>query len=317
VSAEPLRPSHGVGARRAARRAGGRSLRVYRRLYPYLLVAPSLGVLGLVLLYPFLHGIWISFHRDNLMSQSRPFVGLENYQAVFAIPQFGAVLKVSLIWTVCSVATEALVGMLLALALNRAFRGRDLLRALLLVPWVMPAVVTAVIWRWLYHAEFGAINAVLGPLGLVPLKQNWLGDPATALWAVIVTNIWRGFPFWMTMLLAGLQAIEPEQYQAARVDGASGWQLFRYITLPNMRLVLVITSILSFVGNFNNFTLIYALTQGGPVDATKILPIFIWENAFKFSRFGEASAMATFFAVIMAVCILVYARALRLRSSEQ
>jgi multiple sugar transport system permease protein len=118
------------------------------------------------------------------------------------------------------------------------------------------------------------------------------------------------------MMLAGLQAIEPEQYQAARVDGASGWQLFRFITLPNMRLVLIITSILSFVGNFNNFTLIYALTKGGPADATKILPIFIWENAFVFSRFGEASAMATFFAAIMAVCIVIYARVLRLRSSE-
>jgi multiple sugar transport system permease protein len=299
-----------IAAVRARRRVS------YRQIYPYLLIAPALGVLALVLLYPFVNGVWISFHQDTLMSRSRPFVGLDNYRAVFAIPQFGSVMRISLVWTIGSVVTEAVLGVLIALMLNRSFRGREVFRALLLVPWVMPAVVTAVIWRWLYHAEFGVVNQVLGPLGIVPDKQNWLGDPATALWAVMVANIWRGFPFWMTMILAGLQAIDPEIYQAARVDGASGWQLFRHITLPNLRLVLTITSILSFVGNFNNFTLIYALTGGGPVDSTKILPIFIWETAFKFTRFGEAAALATFFAVLMAIAILVYARALRLKSSD-
>jgi multiple sugar transport system permease protein len=305
-----------VATTRVAAGAGRRG-GAYRRIYPYLLVAPAVSVLMLVLVYPFVNGVWISFHDDTLMSQTRPFNGLANYRAIFAIPAFWTVVRISLVWTVASVVTEALLGLVVALALNRRFRGRDVFRALLLVPWVMPAVVTAVIWRWLYHAEFGVVNQVLGPLGLVPEKQNWLGDPTTALWAVIVANIWRGFPFWMTMILAGLQAIEPEIYAAARVDGASGWQLFRYITLPNLRLVLTITSILSFVGNFNNFTLIYALTQGGPIDSTKILPIFIWENAFKFTRFGEAAAMASLFALVMAVAILIYARALRLRSSEQ
>ena len=288
----------------------------YHQIYPYLLIAPALFVLVLVLLYPFVDGVWISFHQDTLMSQARPFVGLQNYRTVFEIPQFGMVLRISLLWTLGSVVSEAIVGTGVALLLNRSFRGRGLFRALLLVPWVMPAVVTAVIWRWLYHAEFGVVNQIIAPLGLFPEKENWLGDPNVALWAVIVTNIWRGFPFWMTMILAGLQAIEPEIYQAARVDGASGWQLFRYITLPNLRIVLTITSILSFVGNFNNFTLIYAMTEGGPIDSTKILPIFIWENAFKFTRFGEAAALATFFAVLMAIAIVIYARALRLRSRD-
>jgi ABC-type sugar transport system permease subunit len=289
----------------------------YRQVYPYLLIAPAFLVLVAVLLYPFLDGVWLSFHQDTLMSRSRPFVGLDNYRTIFAIPQFGTVLRVSLTWTLASVVSEAIIGTLVALLLNRSFRWRGLFRALLLVPWVMPAVVTAVIWRWLYHAEFGVVNQILAPLALYPEKHNWLGDPRTALWAVIVANIWRGFPFWMTMILAGLQAIEPEIYQAARVDGASAWQLFRYITLPNLRVVLTITSILSFVGNFNNFTLIYALTEGGPIDSTKILPIFIWENAFKFTRFGEAAAMATFFAALMAIAILIYARALRLRSRDE
>jgi len=293
----------------------GRRL-AYRQLYPYLLVAPALFVLVLVLLYPFVDGVWISFHQDTLMSQARPFVGLQNYRTVFEIPQFGMVLRISLTWTFGSVLGEAVLGCLVALALNRRFRGRGVFRALLLVPWVMPPVVTAVIWRWLYHAEFGVVNQALGPLGVFPPKENWLGDPNTALWAVVVANVWRGFPFWMTMILAGLQAIDPEIYEAARVDGARGWQLFRFITLPNLRIVLTITSILSFVGNFNNFTLIYAMTEGGPVDSTKILPIFIWENAFKFTRFGEAAALATFFAVVMAIAILVYARALRLRSRD-
>jgi multiple sugar transport system permease protein len=294
---------------------GARRL-TYRQIYPYLLIAPALSVFALVLVYPFVDGVWISFFQDTLMSQSRPFVGLDNYRAVFQIPQFGTVLRVSLTWAIGSVVGEAILGMLVALMLNRAFRGRGVLRGLLVVPWVMPAVVTAVIWRWLYHSEFGVVNQVFGPLGLFPDKENWLGDPNTALWAVMVANIWRGFPFWMIMTLAGLQAIEPELYEAARVDGARGWQLFRYITLPNLRIVLTITSILSFVGNFNNFTLVYALTEGGPVDSTKILPIFIWETAFKFTRFGEAAALATFFALLMAIAILVYARALRLRSRE-
>lgn len=287
-----------------------------RRLYPYLLVAPSLAVLTVVLIYPFLSGIWISFHRDTLMSQTRPFVGLENYRAIAAIPDFLVSTRLTLIWTFGSVIGESVLGILLALALNRPFHGRELLRALLLIPWVTPAVVTAVTWRWLYHSEFGVVNAVIEPLGLFPAKENWLGDPHTALWAVMVTNVWKGFPFWMTMILAGMQAIEPEQYQAARVDGANDWQLFRYITLPGLKLILTITSILSFVGNFNSFTLIYAMTQGGPVDATKILPVYIWQDAFVFFRFGEASAIAALFAVVMAILILAYARVLRLRSVD-
>lgn len=288
----------------------------YRQVYPYLLIAPALSVFALVLLYPLVDGVRISFFQDTLMSQAHPFVGFDNYRTVFAIPQFGRVMGISLTWAIGSVLGEAFLGILVALLLNRAFRGRGLMRALLIVPWVMPAVVTAVIWRWLYHSEFGVVNQVFGPLGLFPENENWLGDPHTALAAVMAANIWRGFPFWMTMILAGLQAIEPELYEAARVDGARGWQLLRYITLPNLRVVLTITSILSFVGNFNNFTLVYALTGGGPIDSTKILPIFIWETAFKFTRFGEAAAMATFFAVLMAIVILVYARALRLRSRE-
>jgi multiple sugar transport system permease protein len=309
-----VRLSGGVNAVASSAPKAGRL--TYRQIYPYLLIAPALSVFALVLVYPFVDGVRISFFQDTLMSQSRPFVGLDNYRAVFQIPKFGTVLRVSLTWAIGSVMAEAIVGMLVALMLNRSFRGRGVFRGLLLVPWVMPAVVTAVIWRWLYHSEFGVVNQVFGPIGLFPDKENWLGDPNTALWAVMVANIWRGFPFWMTMILAGLQAIEPELYEAARVDGARGWQLFRYITLPNLRLVLTITSILSFVGNFNNFSLVYALTEGGPVDSTKILPIFIWETAFKFTRFGEAAALATFFAVLMAIVILVYARALRLRSRE-
>ncbi len=288
----------------------------YRQIYPYLLVTPALVVLAIVLVYPFVNGVWISFHQDTLMSQTRPFVGLENYRTIFQIPQFGFVLRTSLLWTLGSVVGEAVLGVLVALVLNRSFRGRGLFRALLLVPWVMPVVATAVIWRWLYHAEFGVVNLVFTPLGLFPEHENWLGDPSTALWAVMATNIWRGFPFWMIMTLAGLQAIDPALYEAARVDGAHALQLFRYITLPNLRVVLTITSILSFVGNFNNFTLIYAMTEGGPVDSTKILPIFIWQDAFKFTRFGEAAAMATFLAGFMALVVLVYARALRLRSRE-
>ncbi len=288
----------------------------YRQIYPYLLIAPALSVFVLVLVYPFVDGVRISFFQDTLMSQSRPFVGLDNYRAVFRIPQLGTVLTVSLTWAIGSVLGEAILGMLVALMLHRTFKGRSLFRGLLVVPWVMPAVVTAVIWRWLYHSEFGVVNQVFGPLGVFPEKENWLGDPSTALWAIMVANIWRGFPFWMIMILAGLQAIQPELYEAARVDGARPWQLFRYITLPNLRIVLTITSILSFVGNFNNFTLVYALTEGGPVDSTKILPIFIWETAFKFTRFGEAAALATFFALVMAVAIVIYARTLRLRSRE-
>lgn len=297
--------------------AAQRSRRLtYRKVYPYLLLAPALSVFALVLVYPFVDGIRISFLQDTLMSQSRPFVGLANYRAIFQIPQFGAVLGVSLTWALGSVVGEALLGVAIALLVNRKFRFRGVFRGLLLVPWVMPGVVTGVIWRWLYHSEFGVVNILFGPLGLFPENENWLGDPTTALGAVMVANVWRGFPFWMIMILAGLQAIEPESYEAARIDGAGAWQLFRYITLPNLRIVLTITSILSFVGNFNNFTLVYALTEGGPIDATKILPIFIWETAFKFTRFGEAAALATFFAVLMAIAILIYARALRLRSRE-
>jgi multiple sugar transport system permease protein len=257
----------------------------------YALLAPALVVLALMVGYPAVTGIWYSFHNKLIGFANPKFVGLDHYATLIQEP---AVLKAvwrSLVFAVVSVGFKLPLGLGVALLLNQQFFGRGLVRGIVLLPWSLPLVVSVLIWSWMYSDLFGVFSYLLMQAGLIDQPINFLGDPKLALPSVIAVNIWRGFPFFAINLLAGLQAIPDDLYEAARVDGGSRWQLFRYITLPGLRTVILIISLLSFIWTANDFTSIWVLTHGGPGTATEVFPIITYKIAFIGLEVGKAAAI--------------------------
>lgn len=279
---------------------------VRRHRLGYLLILPASAVLAVVVAYPLASLTWLSLHRvEPLRGPAQPFVGLENYTRLLADRELVGSLAQTLVWTVGSVVLQFALGLVAALILNESFRGRGIARALLLLPWAMPAIAGAFAWKWLYHAQYGLLNELLTGLGVVERGVNWLGGPATAMAAAIVTNTWRGFPFMMLMLLAAMQAIPRELYEAAAVDGASFGRQLRYVTLPLVRPVVFVVTLLAGIWTFNNFTYIYVLTGGGPAGRTEILITYVYRNGFEYFRFGYAAALSiVLFGLIVAFSAL-------------
>lgn len=302
-----------VAAHQGGRTARGLSARTRTALLPYLLVLPLLLLLGLVMVYPILYEINLSLRQEVLYLPQTPFIGWDNYTRVLGSGQFWASIRTTLIWTVGCMIFQFLLGMGLALIFNRNLPGSRFFRALFLAPWVMPGVVVAVIWQWIYQPLFGILNTGLSAIGL-PAHQ-WLSDPSTVLPAVILVNVWKGFPFWMIMLTAGLQTIPRDLYEAATADGAGGWARFRFITIPSIKTVLVITTILAFAWTFNYLDVVYVLTGGGPANMTQIFPIYIYQTAFDGQQLGLAAAASMILFAAMSLVMVVYLRMTRVREA--
>jgi ABC-type sugar transport system permease subunit len=236
--------------------------------------------------------------------------GLANYGRLLHDPQVLASILRTVTWTVLSVAFQFLIGLSVALALRRPFRGRAVVRMLMLIPWATPAVVGALAWKWVYHGQYGLLNARLGSFGLAGLESAWLGDHSTALGAVIAANVWRGFPFIAVLLGAALANLPYELHEAAAIDGASRWQELRYVTLPQLRPAILLATLLSGIWTFNNFSTIYILTGGGPAGRTDILVTFVYRNGFQFFEFGYAAALSVMLFAIVLVPSILYVRRL-------
>jgi multiple sugar transport system permease protein len=299
----------------SVRRLNWSSLR--RHSVPYLLTAPALLVMCGVLVYPLASVFRESLYRvEPALSPDWSFVSLHNYSRILADPDVAGSLGHTAVWTVGSVVLQVALGLGAAVALAKAFRGRGLVRAALMVPWATPAVVGALAWKWIYHGQYGLLNSALRGLHLDSLAVAWLGDPHTAMNAVIVANVWRGFPFITVVLLAGVLAIPRELYEAAAVDGASGFGAFRRVTLPLLKPALLISSLLAAIWTFNNFAYIYILTGGGPAGQTDILVTFVYRNGFQLFHWGYASALSVFLFFLVLACSLIYIRLLRSESLE-
>ncbi len=280
-----------------------------RHLLGYLLILPAGLILAVVLIYPLVSLIRMSvFDIEPLRHPDPIFSGIDNYVRLLSDPNLRSSLAQTAFWTIGSVTVQFGIGLLAALILNEAFRGRGLARALLLVPWAMPSVVGAFAWKWMYHAQLGLLNHIITSLHLVSRNVNWLGDPTTAMIAAVITNSWRGFPFMMLMLLAGMQNIPHELYDASAVDGASFWQQLRFITLPLLKPVVFIITLLASIWTFNNFTYIYILTGGGPAGMTEILVTYVYKNSFQFFHFGYAAALSVLLFAIVVVLSAAYIR---------
>ncbi len=273
----------------------------------YLFVLP-LGVLVLALVgYPLLSAVYVSLTEKYVGYPAR-FVGLRNYAELSRDAVFHKVVWNSVLFTVVSVTVKLVIGLCMALALHRALAARRLVRGILLLPWVVPTVITALAWHWMFDAQHGFINVSLQGVGLIGEPIAWLGRPTTAMLAVITVNIWRGFPFFGVSLLAGLQTIPRDLYEAAAVDGASPLQRFLRVTLPGLRPVILVTTLISTIFTLNDFNIVYVMTRGGPGIATHVLATYTYETGFQALRWGKAVAVSMYLMPVVALMIVVLAR---------
>jgi multiple sugar transport system permease protein len=270
----------------------------------YALIVPLLLVMIGLLIYPVVSALLISF-QDKELGRPGRWVGLDNYaDLLFRDRRFRIVARNSFVFTFGSVLGKLIIGMGMAVLLNQRLHARNMFRGWLLLPWVAPTFVTALTWRWMFDGTSGVINYMAIGAGLLDTPIAWLGRGSTALLAVIVTNIWHGFPFFGISLLAAMQAIPAELYEAAEVDGATPWQRFWNVTLPGVRTVLVITTMLSTIWTFNDFQIVYIMTGGGPAFATHIFATYTYFVGFSGSRLGYAVAISTILVPALIVMIL-------------
>ena len=272
---------------------GGAGRRPVRRfLLPYLLVLPILVYEGILLVYPIVRGVVGSFQSIELATNVAPeWVGLKNYQRMLSDPEFWKVMQTTLLFTGLVILTAISAGLLTALLFNRSFRLRPVARGILMMPWAMPEVPVVMIFIWILNPQFGVINIFARMIPGVDQNPQWLLDPVLAmLWMVLIAS-WKAFPFYSLVILAALQAIPEEIFEAARVDGANWLKLFRHITLPGIGTTLELLVVLACIFSFKQFTLIYLMTGGGPSGATETIVIRIYNTAFRFYDYSYATAL--------------------------
>ncbi len=279
------------------------------RLLGYAFVAPVAIFLLALVAYPFLSAIYLSL-TEKMVGYPARFVGFRNYAALADNARFRIVVRNSAIFTSASILVKLVVGMAMALALHKVVRGNQFIRGILLLPWVIPTVVIALTWKWLLDLFRGLVNVALIDAGAVTSGVHWLGDPSLAMASVVMANVWRGFPFFGISLLAGMQAIPRDLYEAAAVDGASPAQRFWRITLPGLRLVAMVTTLISTIFTLNDFNIVYVMTRGGPGTATHVLATYTYEVGFQALRWGKAVAVSMYLMPLIAVMIVLVTRSL-------
>jgi ABC-type sugar transport system permease subunit len=277
----------------------------------WLFVAPIILLVLALVAYPFVYASYLSLTR-KYVGMPPVFVGLENYVRLAGDGFFRRAVVNSFVFTFASVGVKVLLGMAMALVLTSRIRFRGLFTGLLLIPWVAPTVVSALNFLWIYDYSLGVLNHLLVRVfRILPQGVGWLSEPGTAMASVIAVNIWRGFPFFGISFLAGLKSIPAELYEAAAVDGATGVQRFRHVTLPGLKNIAIICVLLSTIWTFNDFQIVYILTKGGPGGATQVLPVLTYEIAFGAQRLGEAIAVALYMLPALAMVIVVLSRYMR------
>ena len=272
----------------------------------WILIFPALLLLLFVYGYPIARAFWLSLFTQNLGTKLQPvFSGLENYGRMAGDGRFWQSFWTTTIFTVVSVLLELLIGLGIALVLNQKFPGRSLVRTAAILPWALPTALIGLAWAWIFNDQFGVVNDILLRLGLIQKGINWLGDPTLAMMAVIFADVWKTTPFISILLLAGLQSISPDLYEAHAIDGATAWQSFRKITLPLLMPQILIALLFRFAQSFGIFDLIAVMTGGGPGGATEVVSLYIYSTVMRYLDFGYGAALVvvTFLLLILAVAI--------------
>ena len=276
------------------------------------MVLPAAVVVGLVVVWPFIYNVILSFSNMSLLHiHDWEFIGPRQYEKVFSDTTFYTVFGKTLLWTIFNVFFHVTIGVSLAVILHENVPGRRMFRTLLILPWAIPAVVTALTWRGMFHYEYGAVNLILTKvLNQTPIQ--WLNDPIGTFAACVITNVWLGFPFMMVVALGGLQSIPKELYEAAMIDGASAWQRFKTITLPMLVPVLSPAVIRGFVWTFNKVDIVWLVSNGGePADQTHILVSYVYRAAFNLYRYGYAAAGSMIIFLLLVLFSVTFMRRMR------
>ncbi|WP_410218591.1 carbohydrate ABC transporter permease [Paracoccus sp. (in: a-proteobacteria)] len=280
---------------------------LWRHVLPLALLSPAVLVTLAIVFFPMVQTAWMSLH-EYVLFRPRNFdwVGLQNYRAVFQDEIFWISLRQTTLWIAITVPAQALLGLATALLLNQNFPWRPLARALIIIPWALPSVVIALMWAWIYDSNYGILNDLLLRIGILETSIPWLANPDTALYAIILTLTWQGFPFFAVMILAGLQSIPRSYYEAASLDGASSLRQFWHITLPGISGVLVTAILLRTIWVANSMDVIFVMTGGGPGYSTYTLPLYAFLEARTNLNFGYGSALAMTFTLLLLGVVVLY-----------
>ncbi|MGF6727666.1 multiple sugar transport system permease protein [Paraburkholderia sp. GAS41] len=287
-----------------------RSLKSHERRVGFAFALPSLIAFFVVILIPFLQSLKLSFYRYTIEMDEPKFIGLKNFKKLLSNPDTLSIWFNTLIFVVLTTSITLVLGLAWAMVLNQSFRGKVVLRALSLLPWVLPSTVTAFLAAWIFNGQYGILNAILLQLGIIHDPVPWLAEAHSAMAAVILTRVWVSVPLFMAFFLAGLQGVSQDQMDAARVDGCENLAMFRYVVLPHLAPTIIIVTILGAMSNLQAFDVIYALTQGGPVKATTMLSIEVYKEAFQNWDIGSACSIGVLWFVTIAIPSIFYLRIL-------
>ncbi|ALN75114.1 carbohydrate ABC transporter permease [Aureimonas sp. AU20] len=279
------------------------------RVQAFVLLAPAFLIYATFALYPMIDVIGLSFHRWNGLDPERRFVGLANYRAIFTRdPVFWRAFHNTVLWTVLSIVFPPMTGLLLALGLNRKIFGRNSFRAIFYLPVIIAPIAVATMWKWMYDPFYGLFNGLLTSLGLQAWIMDWLGDRDIALYSIFVAYFWQSVGFSMVLFLAGLQGVSGTLIEAARIDGAGRWSIFRHVTLPALRPTITIVLVLSTISSLKAFDIVYGLTGGGPAQSTQMLALWAFTQAMQIFDFGRGAAISVVLLLITLAIVVPYLR---------
>lgn len=286
------------------------------KYFPQMLISPSFIIIFGVFIIPIVYSLVTSVCNYNLAERTFEFVGMKNYAAMFADKYFINSMKLTLVFTVVSVFAEITLGIGVAIVLNQKFFGRGFVRGLMILPWALPSVVNAVMWKWILNGNYGVLNALLMKFGILSEPYVWLGQQDSAFLCMLLVNIWKETPYVVLLTIAALANIPDDVYEAAKIDGSNAWKSFWTITLPMIKPVVLILTITKTIWALQTFDLVHILTSGGPAAGTELLSFYIHKNTFKFLDFGYGSAMSYTLAIICFVLTLIYIKAFMGSGSE-
>jgi multiple sugar transport system permease protein len=294
----------------AGRRASPRRLLEREGVFSWIMLAPGVLFLIAFVAYPFFYGIYLSL-QERQVAKAGVFVGLGNFVTLFHDGVFWQVSRNTFLYTIVTTVLKLLGGLAMALVMNQAFRGRNLARAFLLLPFIVPTILSTIAWMWIFDPTFSVINWTLVHTGAVRTGFSWLGNATLAMVAIIIVNTWRGIPFYGITLLAGLQTISPELYEAAAIDGATVNQRFWHVTMPIIKPILIIVTMFSIIFTFADFQIVYALTHGGPANATQVYVTYAFDLGMSAGQLGMGAAAAL--TMLPALILLIIGLTLYLR----